>query len=231
MGNRTGFQGSSELMDGREDFDLDMLIQQFGLHVVSEMDVFAQAAPVIPSALLRETLAETVPLALDVSTEKARSELIISPVLVEARGQFGGRISLFSGVDFTVDADVGLSGVCDFLFSLSPLQLVVQAPIVAVVEAKNDNIKSGLGQCVAELLAAQRFNAGRGLELPHLYGAVTTGSAWKFLRLSGVDVVVDEVEYHIDQPEVILGILVSMIRAAQDALNNGTSPQESKVPL
>ena len=198
-------------------FTLDMLIQQFGLRVVSEMGVFAGAAPVALSALLQETLAESVPLALDVSTEKARSELIISPVLVEARRRFGGRISLFSGVDLTVDAEAGLSGVCDFLFSLSPLQLVVQAPIVAVVEAKNDNIKSGLGQCVAELLAAQRFNTGRGLELPHLYGVVTTGSAWKFLRLSGVDVVVDEVEYHIGRPEVILGILVSMIRGAQDA--------------
>lgn len=200
-----------------DNFTLDMLIRLFGLRVVSETGVFAGSALVALSALLQETLAESVPLALDVSTEKARSELIISPVLVEARRQFGGRISLFSGVDFTVDAEAGLSGVCDFLFSLSPLQLVVQAPVVAVVEAKNDNIKSGLGQCVAELLAAQRFNARRGLELPHLYGVVTTGSAWKFLRLSGADVVVDEAEYHIGQPEVILGILVSMIRGAQDA--------------
>jgi len=129
----------------------------------------------------------------------------------------GGSISLFSGVDFTVDDEDGSGSVCDYLFSLSPLQLIVQAPVVTVVEAKNDNIKSGLGQCVAELLAAQRFNAQRGLELPHLYGVITTGSTWKFLRLSGVDVMVDEAEYHIGQPEVILGILVSMIRGAQDA--------------
>jgi len=191
--------------------------------------IFAQAEPLVPSARLRETLAESVPLALDISTEKARSELIISPVLVEARRQFGGRISLFSGVDFTVDAEAGLSGMCDFLFSLSPLQLVVQAPVVAVVEAKNDNIKSRLGQCVAELMAAQRFNAGRGLELPRLYGVVTTGSAWKFLRLSGADVVVDEAEYHIDQLEVILGILVFMIREAQDALESQQALQASSM--
>ena len=147
-------------------FTLDMLIQQFGLRVVSETAPFAKATPVAVSALLRETMAETVPIALAVSTDKARSELIISPVLVEARRQFGGRISLFSGVDFTVDAEAGLAGVCDFLFSLSPLQLVVQAPVLAVVEAKNDNLKSGLGQCVAEMLAAQKFNARRGAELP-----------------------------------------------------------------
>ena len=103
--------------------------------------------------------------------------------------------------------------------------------MIAVVKAKNDNTKSGLGQCVAELLAAQRFNAQRGLELPHLYGIVTTGSAWKFLRLSGVDVVVDEAEYHIGQPEIMLGILVSMIQGAQDALNSEHSSPESKVSL
>lgn len=197
-------------------FTLDMLIQQFGLRVVSQADVFAQAAPVAPSALLRETLVDSVPLALDISTEKARSEFIIAPMLAEARRHFGGSISLFSGVDFTVDAEAGLGGVCDYLLSLSPLQLVVQAPIVAVVEAKNENIKAGLGQCVAEMLAAQRFNARRGAALPHLYGVVTTGSAWKFLRLSGADVTVDEAEYYIGQPEMILGILIFMVQDARE---------------
>ena len=123
-------------------------------------------------------------------------------------------MSSFSGVDFTVDPEVGLGGVCDFLFSLSPLQLVVQAPVVAVVEAKNDNFKSGLGQCIAELLAAQRFNARRGLELPHLYGVVTSGSAWKFMSLREATVTIDETEYHIEQLGTILGILVFMVREA-----------------
>ena len=195
-------------------FTLDMLIQQFGLHVVMETNAFAGAEAVSASVRLLETLAENVPLALAVSTEKAKSELIISPVLVEARRQFMGRISLFSGVDFTVDPDVGLGGICDFLFSLSPLQLIVQAPVVAVVEAKNDNLKSGLGQCFAEMLAAQRFNTRRGLEIPHLYGVVTTGGLWKFLRLSGSEAVVDETEYSIKQLDTILGILVFMVREA-----------------
>lgn len=198
-------------------FTLDGLIQQFGLRVEARPDTFADAPPIALSPYLRDTLAETVPLALDVSTEKVRSELIISPVLMEARRQFKGQISLFSGVDFTVDAEAGLSGVCDFLFSLSPLQLSVQAPVVAVVEAKNDNIKSGIGQCIAELMAAQKFNARRGTELPHLFGAITTGSSWKFLRLSGETATVDETEYHISQPEQILGILVAMIREAQES--------------
>ena len=195
-------------------FTLDTLIQQFGIRVMSEVTVFAGAVPLSPSLRLQETLNETMALALAVSTEKARSELIVSPVLVEAWRQFAGQVSLFSGVDFTVEPEIGLGGVCDFLFSLSPLQLVVQAPVVAVVEAKNDNLKSGLGQCIAELLAAQRFNARRGLELPFLYGVVTTGSLWKFLQLSGTEVVVDETEYNIGELSTILGILVFMVREA-----------------
>lgn len=202
------------------DFTLDGMIRLFGLRVVSLPDAFAGAEPALISGLLRETLAESVPLALDVSTEKARSEFIIAPVLAEARRQFGGKISLFSGVEFNVDIEAGLRGVCDFLLSLSPLQLLVQAPVVAVVEAKNENIKAGLGQCVAEMLAAQRFNASRGASLSTLYGVVTTGSTWKFLRLTDSTVTVDETEYYIDQPEQIIGVLVSMIQEAQASINS-----------
>ena len=107
---------------------------------------------------------------------------------------------------------MGLAGVCDYLFSLSPLQLTVQAPVLAVVEAKNQSIKIGLAQCRAEMLAAQKFNARRGTEPPTLYGVVTTGSAWKFLRLFGTEVIVDETEYHLEQLETILGVLVFMVR-------------------
>lgn len=195
-------------------FTLNILIQQFGLHIATEANAFTEATPIVPSALLQETLTRFLPLALKVSTEKSRSEFIIAPVLAEAWLQFAGRVSLFSGVDFTVDAEAGLAGVCDYLFSLSPLQLVVQAPVLAIVEAKNDNLKSGLAQCMAEMLAAQKFNTGCGTETPVLYGVVTTGSAWKFLRLSGTEVIVDDTEYHIEQLETILGILVFMVREA-----------------
>ena len=202
------------------EFTLDGLVRLFGLHVESQPNAFGQAVPVTLSALLQGTLAESVPLALEVSTEKARSEFIIAPMLAETRRQFAGQISLFSGIDFTVDVEAGLRGVCDFLFSLSPLQLYVQAPVLAVVEAKNENIKAGIGQCVAEMLAAQRFNAARAAAIPTIYGVVTTGSNWKFLRLMDKTVTVDETEYYIDQPEQVLGILVFMIREAQVALRS-----------
>ncbi|WP_338043173.1 hypothetical protein [Okeania hirsuta] len=84
--------------------------------------------------------------------------MIISPIIVELRKYFNRQISLFSGTEFNVDKSKGLTGRCDFIISYSPKQLEVTAPVVKIVEAKNDNIKSGLAQCIAEMVAAQLFN-------------------------------------------------------------------------
>jgi|SRR5579872_47673 len=199
------------------DFTLDALIEQFQLLVQEDSDFFAAFPPVAISDLLRQVLEESVPVALEISTEKARSELIIAPVLMEVRRQFQPRISLFSGVEFNVDIEHGLRGVCDFLLSLSPLQLTVQAPVVAVVEAKNENMKAGISQCIAEMIAAQRFNQAKGNGIGTVYGVVTTGSVWKFLRLTDTVVGVDVTEYHIREIEKIVGILVAVISRGQAA--------------
>ena len=196
------------------DFTLDMLIDQFGLQIQEDSAFLGGFSPVTISPLLRQELEENVPLARDISTEKARSEFIIAPVLVEVRRQCQRRISLFSGVEFTVDVAQGLRGTCDFLLSLSPLQLTIQTPVVVVVEAKNENMKAGITQCTAEMLAAQKFNTLRGRVLPAVYGAVTTGVLWRFLRLQDTTVAVESTEHAIEQVERIVGILVGMVKAA-----------------
>lgn len=197
------------------DFSLDNLIQQFGLTIREQSDLFGQVASAAISELLRQTLVENVPLAVEISTEKARSELIITPVLMEVRRQIGGnRISLFSGIPFNVDVENGLLGVCDFLLSLSPLQLVVQAPVVTIVEAKNENLNSGIAQCAAEMLAAQRFNRQRQQPIPAIFGVVTTGSNWRFLRLDDSTVTIETGERYIEDVEKIVGILLAMLREA-----------------
>lgn len=194
------------------DFTLVGLKKQFGLQIDDRNDLFADIAPVPVSDWLRETLDYQLPLALEISTEKARSELIIMPMLLETRRQMEDHISLFSGVEFNVDEANDLKGVCDYLISLSPLQLAIEAPVVVVVEAKNENVPKGIAQCLAEMVAAQRFNQEQGNAIPVMFGAVTTGSLWKFLRLEDVHVTVDETELHISQPDKILGILLAMIR-------------------
>lgn len=196
------------------DFSLEDIKERFKLHLDEKRDLFSSIPPAEISALLRDTLAESVPLALAISTEKARSELMIIPVLLEVRRQVKQPISLFSGVDFTVDEEQGLRGVCDYLLSRSPEQLTIEAPVVSVAEAKNENMKAGIGQCLAELVAVQLFNQRKGRDLPMVYGAVTTGNNWKFLRLAGDTANVDLAEYHIKEVGRIVGILAAMLQGA-----------------
>lgn len=139
------------------------------------------------------------------------------PILVELKRQYNlqnkSQISIFSGRDFTVDVSKGLNGFCDFLISRSPEQIIIEAPVVALVEAKNDNIQSGLGQCMAEMIAAQVFNEIKGNQISTIYGVITTGTNWRFLRLNGKTIEIDLNEYFISQLGKILGILKSTIVA------------------
>ena len=164
-----------------------------------------------PSEYLTTGLAKKAPLATAIGTEKARSEMIVADVLVDLLEHLNRSISLFSGIDFTVDADNGLTGVCDFLVSLSSNQFYLEAPVIILVEAKNTDVKLGLGQCVAEMLAAQRFNAEKGNDIPYIYGASTTGIDWVFLKLEEKRLHIDMATYQIAQCDKLLGILASMV--------------------
>lgn len=192
-------------------FSLTQVKRVFGINLVEHIDLFAPVAPVSVSDLLQTILAENVPLALAIHTEKARSELIIMPILVELRRLMHRQISLFSGIEFNIDAESGLTGVCDFIVSQSPEQLVLTAPILTLVEAKNDNIKAGLGQCMAEMIAARMYNEREGTGFTTMYGVVTTGSIWKFLKLDGNDMVVDQPEYYLESLDKILAILLRIV--------------------
>lgn len=192
------------------DFTLRQLKKQFALEIDEQLDLFATVRPVPLSDLLTTTLKENVPLAIAVNTEKARSELIITPMLLEVRRESPIAISFFSGTEFNVDSEQNLTGYCDYILSRSREQLSINAPIATIVEAKNENIKAGLGQCVAEMYAAQLFNRREENQIETIYGAVTTGEIWKFLKLRGSVASIDLNDYYIRDRDRILGILMQM---------------------
>lgn len=194
-------------------FTLAKVKEDFGLTVDETQNLFAEIKAVKPSEILTVTLQEYISLATAIGTEKARSEFLIAPILTEVRRQVNYQISLFSGTDFNVDLEKGLIGYCDFLLSASKEQFFISAPVITIVEAKNENIIGGLGQCVAEMVAAQIFNQRKGIDIPVIYGVVTSGTAWRFLTLSGSNVCIDFVEYYINQVEIILAILLKPIQA------------------
>lgn len=184
--------------------------QQFNIKVSSSGSLFADSPKIEISPILAAILEENISLALNINTEKARSELIISPVLVEARRLLKHQISLYSGIDFSVDEAQGLNGFCDFILSGSPDQVFLESPVLCVVEAKNENIKSAYGQCAAEMIAAQLFNQRQQHENT-VFGLVTTGSNWKFLKLKQQKLYIDYDEYLISQSDKILGILTTIM--------------------
>jgi len=197
------------------DFTIEDLKSKFNLKIQRRVELFPAVEPVSPSPLLREVLEENLPLALEIDTDKARSELIVAPILVEIRKQFNRQISIFSGTEFTVDKTQGLNGRCDFILSHSPEQLSVTAPVVTMVEAKDDNIKSGIPQCMAEMVAAQIFNEQKDNQIPGIYGCVTTGSLWKFMKLAEKTVEIESREHFIGNIESILGLFTEIIQATR----------------
>lgn len=189
------------------DFTIPELKRRFGLVVDESADLFADVPAAELPPVLADALARYLPLAVNVNTEKARSELVIAPVLVEFKLLYRDRVGLFSGIEFNVDEAAGLKGRCDYILSRNPEQLVLSAPVCVLVEAKNENIVAGIPQCLAEMVAAQKFNAGEGERAGTIYGAVTTGVLWRFLRLDGNLARVDAVEYPIQGAPRIFGIL------------------------
>jgi hypothetical protein len=85
------------------------------------------------------------------------------------------------------------------------------ALVITVVEAKKENINAGLGQCAAEMVAAQIFNQQSATEIKTIYGVVTTGSIWQFLKLEEQTLSIDLSEYYLKDVNKILGILASGI--------------------
>jgi hypothetical protein len=188
-------------------FTLEELKQQFNLTLTGRKGKFNHLPEVSPSPFLLEALEDYLPLAVAIGSEKARSELIVAPILVAVKKQLNQQISLFSGIEFNVDTELGLNGFCDFIISHSTQQFFIESPVITLVEAKNDNLKSGLAQCMAEMVAAQLFNHRQGNEIARVYGVITTGTVWQFLELEGQGVVLDLQEYSVENLPKILGIL------------------------
>lgn len=201
-------------------FTLSKVKASFGIQTNETSDLFVDVEPVPPSNLLSLLLKDQLPVAGAINTEKARSELIIMPVLMEVRRILSNQVAIFSGSSFEVEPAQGLEGRCDFLLSRSAEQYYIASPVFAIVEAKNESIPSGLGQCAATMIAARMFNQ-RSLEIIEpankpeqtaeqtIYGAVTTGTDWKFLKLVNQTIFIDVSNYYIKEVAKILGILLS----------------------
>ena len=147
-------------------------------------------------------------------SEKARSEFIVAPILTEMMERNFSRVALYSGRRLDAKPEQGLSGECDFIIARGELRRTIQTPIFALVEANKNDIELGLGQCVAQMTGARFFNEQHDAMLKQVFGCVTTGENWQFLRLEGTAVTFDQQVRYLDQVEDILGILQHIVNSA-----------------
>jgi hypothetical protein len=153
--------------------------------------------------ILQEASQETL------TTEKAKSEYIVVPILNELRRQNIDKFKTFSGFEFQVDSKLGLSGYCDFILSIEAQKLEITAPVFCLVEAKKAEIDRGLAQCGAEMYAAQIFNEQKGMPRKAIYGCVTNAFSWCFLKLTDKNLYIDPnyVPLTFARPHEVLAVL------------------------
>lgn len=186
------------------DFTLETAIAMLG--VSTELRILFPELTSLPvPAWLQETLSRRTPLAL--ISEKSRSEFIVAPILLASRELSHEKLAIYSGQRLDVDSKKGLVGECDFILTLSPPILPLRSPIVTLVEAKKNDVEAGLGQCIAQMVAAQLFNQSAGCPNFPIFGCVTTGEIWQFLKLQESVVWMDERRYYLDDIESILAVI------------------------
>ena len=191
------------------DLTLDEVRKRFKLKILRP-NLFEPVKPLEPSTWLKSALAGGV--AMSIVSEKARSEFIVAPILVYIREVYQEKISIFSGVKFDVEPERGLRGTCDFILSKSVMLPTVQSPAFVMVEAKKNDIEEGLGQCAAEMVAAQLFNQREGNQVPNIYCCVTNGENWQFLRLTDTTLEIGKPRYFLGKLSEVLGILSHIVK-------------------
>jgi hypothetical protein len=193
-------------------FTLKSVKERLGIQVVEDQQLFVDVTPEPVSDWLKKNLELLSPVALAVNTEKSRSEGIIAPILAEVREQRNRQISLFSGTSWSVDSQLGLEGISDFLICGTAELYYLTAPLMVVVEAKKEDIIGGLGPCLASMYAAKLFNQKENYDVPLQYGCVTSGENWKFLKLDGKIGYIDNDLYSFRFVDQIMGILLEITK-------------------
>ena len=184
-------------------------IKELGIEIIRTAVLF-KSQPIEPSPFLLTLLEinQQVPM----ESEKAKSELLITPILNEIRVRNALKMTYFSGYQFNIDAKRGLKGFCDFIISKKHDAVFIESPLIAVVEVKhNQDLLDAVPQCVAEMVAMQIFNERHQETLPFIYGVVTNGYEWVFLKLEQNQVMVDSHRYVIQNLPELLGAWQNII--------------------
>lgn len=173
------------------------------------VNLFNKVKQVEPSSWLQETLLYAKSMAL--FSEKSRSEGIVFPILIEIKNHNHDTFSLYSGAILNADDTKGLNGECDFILSSGKQNFEIDTPLFCMIEAEDNDIEKNIPQCIAQMEGARIYNANEGKNIGIIYGCVTTGTEWQFLKLEGKTCWVDTERYYINDLGSLLGVLQAII--------------------
>ncbi|MGG6269144.1 hypothetical protein ACQ4M3_25730 [Leptolyngbya sp. AN03gr2] len=170
---------------------LTLIQQQFGLEIHTTALPLVEPQPLSLPDSRWEMVAWGASLVNPHSNERTRSEFLVAQLMISLALELN--TMLFSGYPFEVQPELGLVGECDYLMTRSPRMSGIDSPIALIVEVKRQ-IEHCLPHCLVELVAAQQFNRSDAV----IYGVLTTGLQWKFLKLEGKIVTIEETVYDLE---------------------------------
>jgi hypothetical protein len=189
-------------------FTYDKIRKELGIQDIPQL-LFTDIHPILPSNWLIETLKKGESMAY--FSEKSRSEAVIFPILLEVWERNQTQFSIYSGPDLEVDTKRGLSGECDFILGRGYQKIDLDAPLFCMIEAKDQDMKKAIPQCIAQMEAARIFNEQRDTNIPTMWGCVTTGEVWLFLKLVEKTVYIDTHRYQSANLSEILGVMQAIL--------------------
>lgn len=176
---------------------------------------FVGGEPLIPSEQFLQELAFTRQYIDFLASEAAKCQALIYPILREVYKAYAENYVLW--IEKSIAYDDTLSGTPDYCVStrseLGPR--VVGSLLIMMVEAKKNDFEMGWGQCLAELVAAQKINADAGFPV---YGIVTDGDRWQFGRLIGDTFTESTMSFLLQDLPALFGAIDAVFKAATEAV-------------
>jgi len=189
------------------DFSLKDLQTKFG--IINKVEsIFDNFVGIEPSEWLKTTLSMSSK--IRARSEKAKSETIVFPILLELKERNNDLITIYSGDVLNADENKGLKGECDFIITNESKSFDINYPIIQVVEAKKHDIEGGIPQCAAQMIGAKIFNENNNVNTKFIYGCVTTGDDWLFLKL-GEYLQIDSKKYYLNEINELLAVFQFVI--------------------
>ena len=192
------------------DFTAATLNTYFGI-VPESVNLFSSCRPHQPSMALQQTLEKNMKQPM--MAEKQKLEGIVTPILTDIWKQYEVEIGVFTSRLMDIDVYKGLNGVCDFMINKDSDSLFSFNPPIFLtgMVTKHDNLVQVVPQIAAQALGAQLFNQQKGQPAKALYGCLTFGRSWLFVKLNSNQLLVDTEIYSLSNLPQLLGVLHQII--------------------